>query len=79
MTRQEQFKNELRELLIKYDVEISLENDDADRHVIEFFSYPISYEDNRTPVGGIVFQCRFFDSTSEILWLVVKNEVDKTK
>jgi len=65
MTRQDQFQEELKALLGKYDVEISLEQVDFDVNVIEFYSKPESYEDNGTPIGDIDFQCRCFDKDGE--------------
>jgi len=65
MTRQDQFREELKALLGKYDVEISLEQVDFDTHMIEFYSKPESYEDNGTPINGIDFRCRYFDCESE--------------
>lgn len=58
MTRQEQFQEELKALLAKYDVSIDIGGSQSG---IEFFSKPESYEDDRTPVGGIAFWCRYFD------------------
>ena len=65
MTRQDQFQEELKALLGKYDVEISLEQVDFDTHMIEFYSKPETYENDGTPVGGIDFQCRYFDKDGE--------------
>lgn len=67
MNRQKQFQEELRVLLGKYDVEISAEYNDVDRPVIEFYSKPESYED-RTPIGGIEFQCSYFNNDG--VWIL---------
>ncbi len=63
MTRQEQFKNELRELLSKYDVDISTEHQGSGVYETCFFSAP----DVGTPVlfSGIDFKCRYFDKDSK--------------
>ncbi|CAB4127428.1 hypothetical protein UFOVP84_182 [uncultured Caudovirales phage] len=61
MTRQEQFQEELKALLGRYDAEISVEYNDDDRPIIEFYSQSDSYEDDGSPIGGIEFQCSYFD------------------
>lgn len=68
MTRQKQFQEELRILLGKYDVEISGEEDDDGRPVIEFYSKPETYEDDGTPIGGIEFQCSYFNNVGR--WIL---------
>lgn len=61
MTRQEQFQEELRALLGKYDVSISNAHQGSGVYEICFFSAP-EWEDVNTPVpfSGIDFQCRYF-------------------
>jgi len=65
MTRQEQFREELKALLTKYDVEISVQHLDYDDARIEFYSKPESYEDNGTPINGINFRRRYLDKDGE--------------
>jgi len=67
MSREEEFKEELKALLGKYQVEISLESSSKGNwysdHRIQFFAYPI-YKDGDCIAGGIDFEGSYFHGES---------------
>lgn len=64
MSREEEFKVELKALLKKYQVEISIESSSEeswfDDYKIQFFSYPI-YKDGDCIAGGIDIESTYFN------------------
>lgn len=61
MTREEEFKKELRTLIGKYGVDISLEHIGSGEFVIEFYARS-KWDANGDKIrGGVDFQCKYFD------------------
>ena len=61
MTRQEEFQTELRALIGKYGVDISLEHTGGGEYAIEFYARS-KWDANGDMIhAGVDFQCKYFD------------------
>lgn len=61
MTREEEFKKELRALIVKYGVDISLEHTGDYEYAIEFYAQP-KYDSEGTRIhDGVDFRCKEFE------------------
>lgn len=59
--RNEEFKQALRALLVKYGVDISLEHTGGGEYAIEFYASPKWDEEGDMVHGGVDFQCQYFN------------------
>lgn len=60
-TIEEEFKKELRALIVKYGVDISLEHTGGGEYEIEFYAQPKWDAEGDKIHGGVDFQCTEFE------------------